>query len=167
MREQDLRESHFVPIILEESFEQCFSFRRDSFVCSFGSDPSLWPHSLDATIYRKWLKQKISKDPASALHLWFHDQIIGQLELGRMKEDPSIGYLHFCYLIPSFRGTGVSKKLIEWAEAFFLERGHGEARLSVSPQNLRAYSFYKKVGWKDQGPRPNRPEVLFMGKSLG
>lgn len=167
MEQWNPNDLHFFPIDLDKSFEQCFSFRKDSFECSFGLDPQFWPHLLDPVIYRKWLQQKIFKDPESVLHLWFQEEIIGQIDLGRIKDDPQIGYLHFCYLIPSFRGSGFAKRLVERAEIFFSERGHREAKLSVSPQNRRAACFYKKMGWKDQGPRPGRPEVHFMSKPLG
>lgn len=156
----------FLPISLDQSFEQCLAFREDSFICSFGANPQNWPNPLNPVIYRDWLLYKLSKDPTSVLHAWTDGQVVGQLEIGRMKSFPEIGYLHFCYLIPEFRGTGLAKTLIEKAESFLIQKGHREAKLSVGPKNLRARRFYQKMGWIDAGPRPDRPEVNLMTKIL-
>jgi hypothetical protein len=61
---------------------------------------------------------------------------------------------------------GVGEFLDNYATQYFHNKQLKCARLSVSPQNNRAIAFYKKMGWKDLGPRQDAPEVNFMEKIL-
>lgn len=98
------------------------------------------------------------------MHLLQGGVIVGQMELGSFKTDPSIGYVNLYYLAAEVRGTGLSSVLDNYATNYFVSRGFTSARLSVSPSNSRAIRFYEKHGWHDLGPRPGRPEVHLMEK---
>jgi ribosomal protein S18 acetylase RimI-like enzyme len=50
----------------------------------------------------------------------------------------------------------------KYARENLKSRGVTQARLSVSPSNLRAIAFYKKTGWRDIGPYPGRPGIHLM-----
>jgi ribosomal protein S18 acetylase RimI-like enzyme len=113
-----------------------------------------------------WLKDKIENDPRSVAHAVVGDQTVGQLELGLLRGDATYGYVNLYYLAPEFRGKGFGKQLDEYAMSYFKSLGLSRARLSVSPTNRHAFEFYKKIGWKDLGPREGHPEVHFMEKNF-
>jgi RimJ/RimL family protein N-acetyltransferase len=155
------------PIQLDTHQPICITFREDSFIASFGDAKKFYEDDgKGAERYIEWLKNKLSKDSSSAVHVWENDTIIGQMELGLLRDDPTCGYVNLYYLIPSKRGQGVGEFLDNYATQYFHNKQLKCARLSVSPQNNRAIAFYKKMGWKDLGPRQDAPEVNFMEKIL-
>lgn len=155
-----------LPIAIEESFQQCLQFRHDAYLCSCGDNHNKQPPPLDSNTYRRWLERKQREDRESVQHLWLDDQIIGQLEMGLEKKSPNQGCLHFCYIVPQFRGKQMANLLMDEADRFFLRNKLTRASLSVSPRNLRAFHFYLKMGWQDEGPRKDCPESHLMTKNL-
>lgn len=101
-----------------------------------------------------------------AVHLFEGDKIIGQMELGYLRGDESVGYVNLYYLEPGSRGKGYGDFLDRYAIKFFQSKNINSARLSVSPTNHSALKFYQKMGWKDQGPREGMPEVHWMEKQF-
>jgi predicted metalloenzyme YecM/ribosomal protein S18 acetylase RimI-like enzyme len=156
----------FLPIDLVRHSETAYEFRLDSFKASFGDDPELWPDSFIKCEYLEWLRLKVEKDPFSVVHVWWNQEIIGQIEIGHYPEDPTWGYIYLYYLKPEFRGKNLGKDLEDFAARFFAQRGLPRSRLSVSPTNERALQFYHKNGWQDRGPRPRHPEVRLMEKKF-
>lgn len=146
---------------LERDLAEAIRFREDSFACSFGST-----YRFEAGEYVTWLKDRVSQDPEFAIHVWLGDRLVGQMELGQFKADPTAGYINLYYLIPEMRGRGLSASLDDYAMQRFRARGHKRALLSVSPTNGRALRYYQRQGWQDLGPRPEAPEVHLMEKSL-
>ncbi|MEM8832459.1 MAG: GNAT family N-acetyltransferase [Cyanobacteria bacterium P01_G01_bin.19] len=137
----------FKPIDLEQYQELCIQFRADSFSCSFGSSDRFYEEDRNgAERYLQWLRQRMTEIPNSCLHVWKGEQIIGQIEMGRWKHNPSVGYINLFYLIPEFRGQGFGQQLDRYAANFFQQLGCQSARLSVSPTNLVAIRFYLKHG---------------------
>ena len=160
-----INEVEFRPIDLALHAELCLRYREDSFVCSFGSAERFHEHDGKGGIrYLQWLKNKLSENPFSCVHAWYKSQIIGQLEIGRWKEDATIGYVNLYYLIPEFRGKGKAPALDQYVTLFFTGLGLKRARLSVAPGNERAVRFYSRHGWRDLGPRPGAAEVHYMEK---
>jgi 8-oxo-dGTP diphosphatase len=157
---------YFKTIDLIQDREICIQFRRDSFVASFGPDEKTWPQKFNAEDYMEWLKSKQDNEPSNAVHVWLDHAIIGQLELGRLREAPEIGYVNLYYLAPAYRGKAYSKLLELYVERILKSRGHEKARLSVSPTNLRALAYYRKHGWKEMGERKDMPGVVQMEKNL-
>jgi ribosomal protein S18 acetylase RimI-like enzyme len=155
------------PIQLDIHKNVCISFREDSFIVSFGDAKKFYEDdNSGAEKYIEWLKNKISQDPSTVVHIWQDNLIIGQMELGLLNNDPTCGYVNLYYLIPSKRGQGIGSFLDNYATESFRNKQLQKARLSVSPQNKPAIDFYKKMGWKDLGPRQDAPEVHFMEKIL-
>lgn len=139
----------------------------DSFVVSFGDAKRFYEEDgQGGERYIQWLKAKIDKDPASVVHIWQDSEIIGQIELGRLRDDPTRGYVNLYYLIPEKRGKGFGEFLDQYSTDYFRKLGLPIVRLSVSPTNGRAISYYMKMGWVDLGPRPGHPEVHFMEKKI-
>lgn len=151
------------PIQLDLHRDICVSFREDSFVVSFGDAKRF--HGDDgkgAEGYIDWLKDKINRDPSSAVHVWRDDTIIGQIELGPRRGDPTCGYVNLYYLIAAERGHGLGKLLDDHAMEYFKSKQLHRAQLSVSPQNIPAISFYEKRGWRNLGEREDYPGVFLM-----
>lgn len=157
----------FKPVQLDIHSHICITFREDSFIVSFGDAKKFYEDDeKGGERYIQWLKNKIEKDPFSVIHVWYADQIIGQLELGTINSEPRCGYVNLYYLIPSMRGKGFGVALDNYVVEYFKRLGMLKAKLSVSPTNMPANLFYIKMGWADLGPRPNHPEVNFMEKNL-
>lgn len=157
----------FLPVDLASSREICIEYRIDSYFTSFGSRDQFYAENgANGEKYIAWLSEKLSQKPWSVVHAWEGHEIIGQLELGRYKPDPAIGYVNLYYLAPHKRGQKLSRYLEDYVTAYMIEDGHHKARLSVSPTNRPALGFYKKMGWKDLGPRPGHPQVHFMEKDF-
>ena len=157
----------FRPVDIEQHANICISFREDSFVVSFGNTEKFYEEDgKGAERYIDWLRSKITIDPRTVIHIWYEKEIIGQMELGRLREVPSTGYVNLFYLIEKYRGQGLGIQLDDYAVTYFRELGLRRIRLSVSPTNLQALTYYKKMGWKDLGPSLKHPEVHLMEKNI-
>ncbi|MFC5648563.1 GNAT family N-acetyltransferase [Paenibacillus solisilvae] len=121
------------------------TFRRDSFMVSYGSDEGLG----DEDAYVLLIEERVRKFPEGLVLVEEVGKIIGQIELQiRNYEGRDIGYVNLFYLIPEFRGKGYGLKLLEYAENFFRKYLVNEYHLKVSPTNVRALRFYEKYGLK-------------------
>jgi GNAT superfamily N-acetyltransferase len=152
----------FRPIDLTRHADTCIAFRRDSFVCSFGTDEAFFEESgPDGAGYIHWLSERIEELPEGCVHVWDGETIIGQMEMC-VREDPKIGYINLFYLVPSERGGGAGDQLHDYALQVFRRLNISRLQLSVSPANSRAMAYYRKHGWEDMGPRPDHKEVNLM-----
>jgi len=143
----------FKAIDLERDFEIAISFRADSFYCSFFRDDAFWGEDRKGgERYLAWLKEQNSNS-FGAFHLWEKGEIIAQLELSLLNTDKSWGYVNLYYLRADKRGRGYSKYLDDFATSFLKSLSVSRAKLSVSPTNTRAVSYYEKNGWVDKGAR--------------
>jgi ribosomal protein S18 acetylase RimI-like enzyme len=157
----------FVPIDLESTAQLVVRFRADSFACSFGTDERFYEaDGKGGERYLTWLATCMKEVPGSCVHVWKNDAIIGQLEMGRYRGDPKIGYAYLYYLAPTYRNRGLGVHLDRYASEYFADLGFQSARLNVSPTNRVAMRFYAKNGWHDLGPRSDHPEVHDMQKEL-
>jgi GNAT superfamily N-acetyltransferase len=167
----------FAPIDLERHADLCAQFRADSFRVSFGSDERVYQeHATSPTTvhpdgrgraqYVTWLAQRMREFPGSCVHVWHHDAVVGQIEMGRFRGDASVGYVNLFYLIPAYRGHGLGAQLEQYALAFLRRTGYQRVRLSVSATNPQAIAFYLKHHWQDLGPRADHPDSHYMEKRL-
>jgi ribosomal protein S18 acetylase RimI-like enzyme len=157
----------FKPIDLEKNLDLTIRFREDAFICSFGTGEKFWQENgPKAERYVEWLRTKLEKDPQSAVHVWQGNRIVGQMELSRFKPDPAVGYVNLYYIVPEFRGSGISHLLDEYAVKYLRARGHEIARLSVSPSNPRAVRYYTRMGWTDLGVRADAPDRVFFEREF-
>ena len=139
---------HFEPIDVNEHGELIISFRRDSFLLSFGSDKDFG----NVEEYLEWVKVKSNQYPDGFVLVMESGEPIGQLEL-TIKEykGSKVGYVNLYYLIPEKRGMGLGKELHRYALCFFEKYGVKEFHLRVSPTNRNALSFYRKNGMQEVG----------------
>jgi RimJ/RimL family protein N-acetyltransferase/predicted kinase len=154
----------FKPVDLNAHLDVCQRFRIDAHTCAFGSAEGF--NSLDrgAEGYAAWLWQKAIKLPGCLVHVRRDEEIIGQIEMGRVAGDPSIGYVNLFYLIPELRGQGLGTLLEAYAWRFLSEQGCQSLRLSASPDNHPAWTFYQHGGWRDLGPREDVSDVHLLHK---
>lgn len=135
----------FIPIDVSKYKEYVVSFRKDSFIVSFGTDKDFG----DENEYLDWLEQQTLKNPKGFVLIVENDMPIGQLELTiKEYEAKQIGYVNLYYLIPEKRGMGIGSLLNEYAITFFKDNNVTEYHLRVSPTNKHAIAFYKKNGMK-------------------
>jgi len=73
--------------------ELCLRFREDSFLESFGTTKPFYEKDATGNQYLEWLKNKIGPS-YTAKHIWYQNQIIGQMELGRRKIEDEFGYVN-------------------------------------------------------------------------
>ncbi|WP_256942554.1 GNAT family N-acetyltransferase [Bacillus sp. OV166] len=72
---------------------------------------------------------------------------IGQMELQILEFDgKEIGYVNLFYLTPEYRGKGLGKELIRYAENFFRKSNVSKYHLREAPTNQRAIHLYTKSG---------------------
>lgn len=68
-------------------------------------------------------------------------------------------------------GRGIGGALLDAAEAAAAERGAGEMRLEVRPDNAPARALYRRQGYVETGTRPDyyedHADAVRMRKSLG
>jgi ribosomal protein S18 acetylase RimI-like enzyme len=152
----------FKTIDLSRDANVAVEFRRDSYVCSFGSDDAFGA----ADDYLGWLRDRIARQPLGHVHVWHGPKIIGQLEMAIRETSPITGYVNLFYLALEVRGQGFGEALHTYFLQFMGAGGACSARLSVSPTNTRAVVYYRKHGWRDLGPRPDSSEVNLMELDL-
>jgi ribosomal protein S18 acetylase RimI-like enzyme len=157
----------FKTIDLEKHGDLCVTFRKDAYIVSFGSDKNFYEHNgKGVERYLEDCRKRVKANPASCVHVWKGNEIIGQVELELWYKNPSVGYIDLFYLVPEYRGKGYGDVLEDYAESYFRKIGCRRLLLSVSPTNIQAVRFYKKHGWNDCGPRKDFPEVNYMEKNL-
>jgi ribosomal protein S18 acetylase RimI-like enzyme len=64
------------------------------------------------------------------------------------------------YVAPSYRGAGLGRQAVEWAEAACMAHGAGAVHLEVEIDNERAHALYRRRGFAERGLR-------LMTKRLG
>lgn len=157
----------FATIDLAAHASICVAFRRDSFVCSFGSDERFVANAgPDGAGYVERLRQHIADFPDGYVHVWQGGAIIGQLEM-RIKDEPRHhGYVNLFYLVEAQRAAGHGDALHDYALAFMCKHGVDSMQLSVSPTNARALAYYRKHAWRDLGLRPGRDDVHLLERDV-
>jgi ribosomal protein S18 acetylase RimI-like enzyme len=150
-------------IDLDKHAAICVEFRRDSFVASYGNADQFYAESgNNGEHYLSWLRPRIEKFPEGQVHVWDGDEIVGQMEMLPNAAMPEVLYVNLFYVKADRRGTHVANFLQNYFLDLSKRNGCSVGRLSVSPTNDRAISFYKKHGWIDVGCNPTNPKLRLM-----
>ncbi|MBV1928139.1 MAG: GNAT family N-acetyltransferase [Gammaproteobacteria bacterium] len=147
-------EIEFKKIDVERNFSTCFEFRKDSHFCSFGTIDD-----YEDTIgnYRERLTDRLNTRDWFYFHIWYDDQIIGQVEFKSYSFKPCYGYVHLIYVAPGYRGLGVADKAEEFIQSTLINLHCLGTILSVSRENKRAINHYSKWNWKYLKENPKHP----------
>jgi ribosomal protein S18 acetylase RimI-like enzyme len=155
----------FKPIDLDAHASICVSFRRDSFICSFGADTFFEEAGPDGVHYLDGLRARAETFRQGYVHAWRGHRIVGQIEMTILAES-RIGYVNLFYLIAELRGAGVGAQLQHYAMGLLRQHGVRTARLSVSPTNAPALAHYRKHGWRDLGPPIGHDDLTLMERDV-
>ncbi len=149
-----------VPIDLARHLETCRAFHRGMLVESFGGVEGFEADLGHA--YEAQLRERCARMPEGNAHLWHGGEIVGQTEMRLLDEEAGVGYVNLFYLVPQARGLGLGRVLHQHAAAVLTARGMRLMRLSVSVRNEAAIAFYRALGWRAVGMRPNREPMHVM-----
>ena len=79
--------------------------------------------------------------------------VVGVVLAGPDPADPNCGHVARLYVRPDRWGRAVGTTLYARAIAYLREAGYSEATLWVLEHNLRARSWYERLGWRPTGER--------------
>jgi GNAT superfamily N-acetyltransferase len=154
----------FRTIDVEKDRDTIISFRKDSYVVSFGSEEGFG----DEDDYVKRISDRVRRFPDGLVLIEEEGRNIGQLELQIvLYEGRYIGYANLFYLIPSYRGKGYGRQLVAYAEDFFEKHSVKSYHLRVAPTNLPALHLYEKCGFRLLEKEEDQPYAVWrMVKDL-
>lgn len=152
----------FKPIDIDQHFETCKAFRKDSYFINFNSYKGIEAATEN---YKKRIQESTSSFPQGNCHIWHNNKIVGQIEMNNIDND-DIGYINLFYLVESYRGKKQGRKLNDYAIDIFTKKKKKEIQLSVSRSNPNALHFYEKNGWKNLGPKKGKEMMLLMSYKL-
>lgn len=155
------------PINLDRDSDLCVKIREDSFIQSYGSaEKFLGADGRGEERYLHWLLNKMTTRPGSCCHLWLNDEIVGQLEVGRTSEDPTVGWIYLVYIVSSKRRQGLGAYLLARGEDLLRQDGLRSAGLRVGRSNSAAITLYSRNGWRFEDHQVDQDESLVMRKDL-
>jgi GNAT superfamily N-acetyltransferase len=154
----------FRTIDVEKDRDTIISFRKDSYVVSFGSEEGFG----DEDDYVKRIADRVRRFPEGLVLIEEEGQSIGQLELQIVLYEGSyIGYANLFYLIPSYSGKGYGRQLVAYAEDFFEKHAVKSYHLRVAPTNLPELHLYEKCGFRLLEKEEDQPFAVWrMVKDL-
>jgi GNAT superfamily N-acetyltransferase len=91
----------------------------------------------------------------------------GIVSLGPYEQEPSAAEVFGLYVVPEARGTGVSWRLVEAAEALATQQAYLQLYYWVATDNGRAVGFAQNFGFRTTDyRRPARPSDLEPGEEI-
>ncbi len=78
------------------------------------------------------------------------------------------GEVQVVAVIPEYEGNGIGKRLLRLVQNWLFSEGHGEIWLRANPNPMiRAYGFYRKLGWRATGRMVDDDEIMILRSSEG
>ena len=165
-RDRDHARYTFEPI-RPAAFDACVALCREMYVTSFGTEEGLAETmGEDNALYLEQLAAKIAQIPEGNVHLRRDGEIVGQLEMRLLDDEPEVAYLSLIHVAAPWRGHGLGKRLHEHALEVARARGKRVMRLTVGQRNREAMAFYRRLGWLVVGTRPHRMPVVVMERPV-
>ena len=100
---------------------------------------------------RGWLRRLDTDRDAGTFVAVADDRIVGFVDVGPDRDDPTLGEVYAIYVDPDAWDRGHGRDLmvagLEWLRA----HGFASARLRVLEGNARGRSFYERGGWRLDG----------------
>jgi ribosomal protein S18 acetylase RimI-like enzyme len=92
-------------------------------------------------------------------------EISGKI-VGFSMGDKDIGEMLVVAVLPEYEKRGIGKLLMELIQNWLFSHGHEEIWLLENPDpNIRAYGFYRKLGWVPAGFHQSGHQILKLYKS--
>ncbi len=89
------------------------------------------------------------------------------LAVGFAMGDRAKGEVQVVALRPSHERRGIGKRLLHKVTSWLFAEGHEEIWLLSNPDpSIRAYGFYRKLGWRATGERRGDDEVMTLRKTV-
>lgn len=68
-------------------------------------------------------------------------------------------------VLPEYENKGIGKRLTQLVQDWLFSHGHEEIWLLENPDpNIRAYGFYRRLGWVPAGFHQNGHQILKLSK---
>ena len=74
-----------------------------------------------------------------------------------LHRSTAVGRITAIAVLPGLQGSGEGRKLVAAAEEHFTALGLGRMEVTSGPTHERAWSFYRRLGYRDQGIRFGKP----------
>ncbi len=112
--------------------------------------------------------EEVASGHGAFLVAYLNDQAIGCGAVRRL--DDTVGELKRMYVVPSSRGCGVGRQLLDALEHEARQLGRGRLVLETGARQTEALALYKRAGYvmiRRYGDYVSSPLSLCMGKELG
>ena len=87
--------------------------------------------------------------------------------VGFAMGDRSNGEVSVVAVLPAYERNGIGKNLLMRVRNWLFSKGHEEIWLCATPDpNIRAYGFYRKLGWRVAGNTESGDEVMKLRKGV-
>ncbi|QOV88482.1 GNAT family N-acetyltransferase [Humisphaera borealis] len=129
----------------------CAANHYDACLASFGRDCKYEGRES----YLRWLTESVQIYPEGFVLAFRGERFIGQLELQVPYGMPT-GYVSLFYVSPDVRGRGYGNLIHQYAEVYFRAWEARTIELDVSPQNIRAIRFYRRMGYAFADRKPGK-----------
>ena len=87
--------------------------------------------------------------------------------VGFAMGDRSNGEVSVVAVLPAHERHGIGKNLLMRVQSWLFSEGHEEIWLYATPDpNIRAYGFYRKLGWRAAGTTESDAEVMKLRKEV-
>ncbi len=84
-----------------------------------------------------------------------------EIVVGFSMGDRLNGEVQVVAVLPEYEGNGIGKSLLTKVQNWFFSEGHEEIWLGSNPDpTIRAYGFYRKLGWQATGRMKGYDEIM-------
>ncbi len=122
-----------------------------------GLRKQLWPHCSDERHKQEIAEYLNNAQKCSMLAFVDESTAVGFLEIALRhdyvegcKTSP-VAYLEGIYVSENYRGHGIAKKLIQYADAWSIKQGCKEMGSDADLTNLISIDMHKRLGFKECG----------------
>ena len=110
--------------------------------------------------------QSIATAMASHVRGWLCED--AGTAVGFAMGDASTGEVLVVAVRPEYERNGVGEGVLSRLQTWLFAEGHGEIWLRANPDpHIRAYGFYRKLGWRPTGRMLDGDEVMSLRKGVG
>ena len=87
--------------------------------------------------------------------------------VGFAMGDRSNGEVSVVAVLPAYERRGIGRNLLARVQGWLFSEGHEEIWLQATPDpNIRAYGFYRKLGWRAAGTTEGDAEVMKLRREV-